>query len=177
MGNDKLEKQRIAQKRWREQNPDKNREANKNQQANRNAYYWRNRDRIRASRKSYEEQYYKEHKEEILRKSREHYRVNRSNELLRRAKRKAKIKYEVLTHYSVSSIPQCAYCGIKDIDVLCIDHIDNDGYKRPRNDPSRKDLCFWLYRHGFPEGYQVLCANCNLKKQIQLVRSSHHEAN
>lgn len=88
-----------------------------------------------------------------------------------------KLKLEIMKHYSISEIPQCAKCGVVDIDCLCLDHINNDGsvqrkllkitHRGLENGGSTYSI---LKKMGYPDGLQVLCANCNLKKQIELKR-------
>lgn len=80
--------------------------------------------------------------------------------------RRKEIKFEVLSHYS-NGIPQCARCRTVDVDVLCLDHIEGGGTK-DRMDTRHwgAKLHYYLRRNNFPEGYQVLCANCNMKKFI-----------
>jgi len=84
-----------------------------------------------------------------------------------------RLKHEVLSHYS-SGTPCCSRCGETDVDMLVLDHINDDGAEQ------RKELGVagrgvkngWRGGHetykkmGFPEGLQVLCANCNTKKEI-----------
>lgn len=87
----------------------------------------------------------------------------------------------VLTHYSVGSEPQCALCGFDDIDCLCLDHINNDGAsdRRQRRVAGRGrtgvDMYTAVKRDGFPDGYQVLCANCNTKKELERKRQKRLE--
>ena len=81
-----------------------------------------------------------------------------------------KKKTLVLGHYSFIGLPECAYCGIRDVDVLCLDHIDNDGGGLCRREGSGIRFYTWIVKNNFPAGYQVLCANCNLKKEISRVR-------
>ena len=59
----------------------------------------------------------------------------------------------------------CRWCGQGDIDVLCLDHINDDGGQRPRGGGK---LYARLIRQGYlgAEGLQVLCASCNMKKEI-----------
>lgn len=63
----------------------------------------------------------------------------------------------------------CAWCPQADIDVLCLDHIENNG-KAHRFEINGKNGTSGFYRHlqrlDYPPGLQVLCANCNLKKEI-----------
>ena len=61
----------------------------------------------------------------------------------------------------------CRWCKQGDIDVLCIDHIADDGIKHKNKDGrSGVNLYKWIIRNTYPSGFQVLCANCNLKKEI-----------
>jgi hypothetical protein len=66
-------------------------------------------------------------------------------------------------------------CDVKDMEFLCIDHINGGGNKHrkelggnrlkatSKEYRSRGGVNFykWLERTGFPEGYRVLCYNCN----------------
>lgn len=76
------------------------------------------------------------------------------------------IKARVLAHYSDSDIPHCLFCGITDIDVLCLDHIDNDALARGHRHKGGANFYFRLEQSSYPDGYQTLCANCNLKKEL-----------
>ena len=78
---------------------------------------------------------------------------------------KADLKFSVLAIYSEGQ-PICACCGETLIEFLTIDHINNDGAKHRMEIGGRKDfgghqLYRWLIKQGFPEGYRVLCINCN----------------
>jgi len=89
--------------------------------------------------------------------------------------RKDFYKLTTLTHYSVEDYPICANpFGVHtepmtDTDILTIDHI-NGGGNRHTDDGGRRIGGANLYRilcnSDFPEGYQVLCANCQMKKAI-----------
>lgn len=77
------------------------------------------------------------------------------------------IKHEVLAYYSGGE-PKCAHCGETDIIVLCLDHIDGDGAsQRKQSRVTGTHLCYRLRRDGFPSGFQVLCCNCNVRKQFK----------
>ena len=89
---------------------------------------------------------------------------------VKRRKRLIEIKYQVFTHYSRSNIPICAWCDIIDIDMLCIDHVNNDG----KTDRKENGFSFKLYNKlsklidsgNAPENYQILCYNHNIKKEV-----------
>lgn len=57
----------------------------------------------------------------------------------------------------------CACCGCNDYDCLTIDHIYNDGAKH-RKEIGASNLYSWLKVNNYPEGFQVLCYNCNMVK-------------
>lgn len=111
--------------------------------------------------------YYREHREKLLGKSKEYGRkmkeANPSYDKIWRDK----MKYEVLSHYSKGE-PVCAKCGIGDIDVLCLDHINGGGTEhRHREGLIGQKLYRWIRKNNYPEGFQVLCFNCNMKKSFK----------
>lgn len=112
------------------------------------AYYWANRERciqyLKKYRAGHERQY---------------------TSLIRLAgyERRHFLKLQVLSHYSNPlGIPICNNCGEMDVDVLCLDHIKGGG--RKHMDKLTMTLYNWVVRNNFPAGFQVLCANCNLRK-------------
>jgi hypothetical protein len=87
-------------------------------------------------------------------------------------------KIEALTHYGPGGVLQCSWpgCLITDPDMMCLDHINNDG-NIERAQGSRVAVrtggamfMDYLRKQGWPRGYQTLCGGHNLKKQIQLLR-------
>ena len=125
----------------------------------------------------YNHQYYADHKEEARAKQKQ-YRQDHKEEILPRQRRNhTKLalcrKREVLTHYGQDKL-KCLHCGIDDIDVLCIDHVNSDGKEHRKTVPGGFYLYRWLKKNNFPEGYQTLCANCNLKKSIQKREYNKH---
>lgn len=75
-------------------------------------------------------------------------------------KSRQKVKFEILKKYG-GDPPKCACCGEKIIEFLTIDHINGDGNKHRKMEPAAKDICYWLRSHKYPNGYRVLCMNCN----------------
>ena len=64
---------------------------------------------------------------------------------------------------------RCACCGEMEYTFLEVDHINNDPKERVAKGEPRggQDLCKWLVRHEFPEGFQILCRNCNWGKWVR----------
>jgi hypothetical protein len=111
--------------------------------------------------------WHKLHKEEISKKTRAYYHehkdeikanVKRTGVELRRRQRTA-----VLYHYSNGTMA-CVQCGFSDVRALCLDHVNGGGTEHRRKLRNGINVWLWLARHGFPPGYQILCANCNMIK-------------
>jgi hypothetical protein len=70
-----------------------------------------------------------------------------------------KVKGEVLSNYG----GQCACCGETRLEFLTIDHIDGGGNAERRRLRVSGGVAFylWLRKSGYPDGYRVLCWNCN----------------
>jgi hypothetical protein len=101
-----------------------------------------------------------------------HYYVNCLN---KRAKSKSdtyhKVKNEVFQKYGGY---KCNCCGEETIEFLTVDHI-NGGGKRHRKE-IRIDFYLWLKRNKFPDGFQILCMNCQFgrKKCIECPHKSEY---
>ena len=83
-------------------------------------------------------------------------------------------KLEVLSYYSPGGKLKCSWpgCDINDTDMLTLDHINNDGAEQRRNGLGKgRALYASLRKLGFPAGYQTLCSNHNLKKEMIHKRS------
>ncbi len=70
----------------------------------------------------------------------------------------------VLQFYG-SNPPQCKCCGEQTIQFLSIDHINGGGNKhRKEIGGSGYALYSWIIKNNFPDGFQILCHNCNQAK-------------
>jgi hypothetical protein len=70
--------------------------------------------------------------------------------------RNAAIRKLVLEHYGDS---RCQCCGESGDAFLTIDHIHGGGRKHRKE--IRVDFYAWLMRNNYPDGFRVLCMNCN----------------
>jgi len=122
---------------------------------------WRkeNKDRFKARR----DRYNTSHKELINNYAKKYRKKYPSRYKNYSEKYRRKIKFKVLSHYS-NGTPKCACCNEVEIDFLSIDHIYGGGTKHRRE--INMNVFHWLIRNNYPEGYQVLCFNCNLGKRI-----------
>ena len=55
--------------------------------------------------------------------------------------------------------PRCNCCGEEEVKFLTLDHINGLEGK-----PRTAHIASWLAQNNYPEGYQVLCYNCNCAK-------------
>lgn len=72
-----------------------------------------------------------------------------------------KLRVQVLTFYSVSDKPQCECCGETRIEFLALDHKNGGGNRHRKSLGGNQMVYREVRRLGFPDGYRVLCHNCN----------------
>jgi len=106
--------------------------------------------------------YRQEHREEGMAKSKEYYYQNRERILAQNKKSAQKLRLEVLLHYG-GDPPKCSCCDEPHVEFLSIDHINGDGTKHRREIGvgGGGSFYYWLKRNNYPEGFRVLCHNCN----------------
>ena len=75
-------------------------------------------------------------------------------------KRGRNAKERAFDHYC-NGLPCCAHCGITDIRVLCLHHINGDGKERRKKYGGTLSYTK-LENEGYPVGLLALCANCHL---------------
>ena len=123
----------------------------------------------------YSKKWYKNNREKILTKQRIYQKENRGKISLRQKdyyrnisrfrekERRLKWRDTCLFHYSNGKM-SCNCCGESIKDFLGIDHENNDGAKHRKEIGGGSKLYKWLIDNNFPDGFQVLCHNCNLAK-------------
>ena len=92
--------------------------------------------------------------------------------------RREQIKRKVLTHYS-SFPPVCIRCGYTDIRALSIDHINGGGNQERKAlfgsiHSGGRNFYAWLIENHYPDGYQVLCMNCQWLKRVENKEHRYH---
>jgi hypothetical protein len=90
-------------------------------------------------------------------KKRHSLKTKRSKSEEKRIKRKI-LRLEVLKAYSENM--ECENCRESYMEFLAVDHINGKGRSHTA---SVGNLYAWLKRNNFPEGFRVLCHNCNFK--------------
>jgi hypothetical protein len=71
-------------------------------------------------------------------------------------------RYQVLSHYSGGGDPRCDCCDETRLEFLAIDHVHGGGNKHRAAIGTNVRMHDWLLQQGLPDGYRVLCHNCNL---------------
>ena len=128
--------------------------------------------------KGYALKYRKTHRKELVKAEQKRYRKNRKRILAYSIKwgatYRARVKRELFTLYGPQHEVRCSWteCQINDIDMLSLDHIDDDGNKARRNTGGRRKgygFYMWLLKEAKARRFhrlQVLCHNHNMKKQL-----------
>lgn len=104
---------------------------------------------------------YQAHREQELVRMKEHYQGRREGETQERRENRIK----VLQAYG-GNPPKCACCGENHVEFLQIDHTNGGGNKHRKQVGTSGGGRFylWLIKNNFPDGFRVLCANCNLSR-------------
>ena len=72
-----------------------------------------------------------------------------------------KVRVAVVKFYSGGTM-SCACCGENHYEFLSVDHINGGGKKDRRMKEKQGSLFYtWIIKNGFPDGYRILCHNCN----------------
>ena len=116
---------------------------------------------------------------ERRREYRKKYPVKEKHRLHWASKRK-ELKLEVLTHYGPNGLLGCCWegCPVVDLDMLSLDHINDDGCKQRREDKTKMGT--HLYRAAkktWPLDLQTLCMNHQFKKRAMRPRSAQGRPN
>ena len=78
------------------------------------------------------------------------------------------LRLSVLSYYSGGTL-QCALCPESRLAALQVDHIYGGGKKHKAQLGGADGTLFfrWLKQNNFPDGYRILCANCNIREYLK----------
>ena len=78
------------------------------------------------------------------------------------------LKLDALSHYGKNGKLQCCWpdCDIIDVDMLSLDHINDDGARTRKTQGTGEKLYLFVRKNGYPDGFQTLCHNHQWKKEI-----------
>ena len=129
-------------------------------------YYLKHKERIKKVNAAYR----RAHVDQYRAYGRKHDQAHRLTKRRTTNKRRRRNKIAALTYYGKDGRMQCCWrkCLIRDIDMLSIDHINNDGarHRKKKNRDGVHIYC-WLVRMKFPDGFQTLCFNHQMKKEAR----------
>ena len=106
--------------------------------------------------KEYNKEYYIKNKERILKQDNTDIRRKQMRE------RAAQRRKDVINHYGGI----CICCGETIFEFLGIDHIDGGGieHRKAIGMSGGSNFYGWIRKNNYPDGFQVLCHNCNMAK-------------
>lgn len=84
-----------------------------------------------------------------------------------------KRRTEALRAYG-GGVPACVCCGETGLLFLSLDHVNGGGHQH-RRETGGGGFYSWLKRHNYPAGFQILCHNCNLGRQLNGGICPHQE--
>jgi len=133
------------------------------------------------ARKASRKRYYEKHREECLARCKEYYQLHKEESLeyhrkwreenfdkVRTYNNKSnkRARNRVIAYYS-SGTMRCLCCDENTLEFLTIDHVNNNGAEHRRQIKREgTGLIQWLIKNDFPEGFQILCYNCNCAKRL-----------
>ena len=109
---------------------------------------------------------------------REHRNRHPERVYLRELAAKNELKHEVFSQYCDEGV-KCKRCGFSDLRALTIDHIDGNGNQHRKSIGRNSGCTFyrWLKQQAYPEGFQVLCMNCQFIKRFEKGENNAHKKN
>ena len=100
---------------------------------------------------------------DIRKKSHKNWEISNKKHLSKyRSKQYRELKDKVIDHYG----GKCVICGFDNKLALCIDHVNGNGLKE-RKRIKAIGFVREIIKQGYPDKYQILCANCNQIKAIE----------
>jgi len=88
-----------------------------------------------------------------------------------------RIKEKVIAFYVYSNEMKCALCSDSEFSHLGLDHINGGGTKHRRSIPKANcNIYGLLQQQGFPNGYRLLCQNCNYLNHLGNLVRIHERA-
>ena|SRR3990167_659450 len=84
------------------------------------------------------------------------------------------IRLQAIDVYSHGTFA-CRHCGYDTVEALCIDHLNDDGKFHRTLTGAGPSFWLWLKRNTYPDGFQVLCHNCNFLKELRRRRRKSEE--
>ena len=115
--------------------------------------------------REYQRKWKAENRERVLEMERARYHAQtpeqKAEKVAKNKERRIKLRAEAIKKYG----GKCNCCAETIEQFLCIDHMGGGGNQH-RKEMTTKSIGEWLYVNNYPEGFQVLCHNCNMAEGI-----------
>lgn len=95
-----------------------------------------------------------------------YYATPKGNAIIKKLMKKYILKNKILivNHYS-NGKNCCNCCGESQLEFLSLDHLVQGNGRKEREEAGGGNALYRkLIKAGYPEGFQILCFNCNLSK-------------
>lgn len=91
--------------------------------------------------------------------------IRRNLDKVKLAKKRA---YKLLREQAILAYGgyECACCGETEKVFLGLDHINGGGRAQRKEVGACSNMYAWLKKHNYPDGFRILCHNCNLGRHI-----------
>ena len=110
------------------------------------------------ARQAYYAEWYAKHREEKIAKVGAYQKGDRRKRSDYERSRHHRKRQEVFDHYG----NKCECCGETEPMFLTVDHINGGGKKHGK---KVGNMYVWLASTGYPEGFRLLCMNCNFGRE------------
>jgi len=119
----------------------------------------------------YQRHFYSKHKKRLLKEKKiwqdnhpeirkAYYKKNKKRLLKRSSERAKELRLKAIEYYSNGKM-ECNCCREKHYEFLTIDHLPNAPHKKDNKKKGGREVYYWLKKYNYPEGFQILCMNCN----------------
>jgi hypothetical protein len=140
-------------------------------------YYKKHSENIKLRTKKYKQDHKIETYEQMKLYGKKYRIINKIKITTRRKERENNLRLKVIDYYSNGKMC-CSCCNENTFEFLTIDHIDNNGSKhRKEIGNDGVSIISWLINNDFPEGFQILCYNCNCARSKQIDKICPHKKN
>lgn len=75
------------------------------------------------------------------------------------------LRLKALMAYATGPVPACNCCSEATMMFLALDHV-NGGGRKQMQELGGGGYWSWLRKNNFPPGFQILCHNCNMGRQL-----------
>tara|TARA_Y100000590_G_C15462856_1_gene917155 strand:- start:56 stop:880 length:825 start_codon:yes stop_codon:yes gene_type:complete len=157
---EEVKARRKYQNEWRKKKRREDKKWAEKEKENRNKDYQKHQKKRVAHQASYRQ----DNLEKVRKSSKQTWKKYSIRYNKQRVKFVLELKKEVLSHYSKNM--SCANCNESELEFLAIDHIHGRNSVGHSRNFGSTTIYRWLKKQAFPSGYQVLCHNCNLIKEI-----------